>query len=154
MLRTAIFRTGVAALVLAGLVGVSAQADVYRYKDDKGNVQYTDRPQTLPAERISVQSSRTDTVDIERPPTDTAPPTSTARPAAPATSAADQRKAQQTDAAGKAEACNKARQDFLNRMNAPRLYEEDAKGERRYLDDKQTDAARAAAKQAMDTLCN
>ena len=146
MLRTAVLTLG-----LAVLVGVSAQADVYRYKDEKGNIQYTDRPQTLPAERISVQTSRTDTVDLERPAPAESKPAAT--PAAPQ-SAGDKRKAQQTDAASKVEACNKARQDYLSRMNAPRLYEEDAKGERRYLDDKQIDAARAAAKQAMDTLCN
>jgi hypothetical protein len=145
-------RIAVLTLMLAGLVGVSAQADVYRYKDDKGNIQYTDRPLTLPAERISVQSSRTDTVDLERPES-TAESKPAAAPAAQQP-AADKRKAQQADAASKAEACNKARQDYLSRMNAPRLYEEDAKGERRYLDDKQIDAARAAAKQAMDTLCN
>jgi hypothetical protein len=40
------------------------------------------------------------------------------------------------------------------RMNAQRLFEEQKNGERRYLTDKELDAARSAAKQVMDTFCN
>src|SRR5688500_3208442 len=56
MLRT-LLTVAVTATVL---LGTTAQADVYRYTDDKGNVHYTDKPATLPAERLNVQSAKTD----------------------------------------------------------------------------------------------
>src|SRR3954451_10739163 len=58
MLRT------VATLTLAAstLLALQSHADVYKYKDDKGNVLYTDKPATLPAERLNVQSQKTDMV--------------------------------------------------------------------------------------------
>ena len=61
MLRTLLSIT-VTALALHAL---PAAADVYKYKDDQGNVLYTDKPQTLPAERLNVQSQRTDTVAVQ-----------------------------------------------------------------------------------------
>jgi hypothetical protein len=151
MLRTALF-TLCASLLMASAVG----ADVYKYKDEKGNIQYTDRPLTLPAERLNIQSQRTDVVELEE------------RAGADAQAAADrdkarqladkakaeQSKAQASDIESKTEACNKARKDYLSRMNAQRLYEEQPNGERRYLNSAELDASRSAAKTAMDTLCN
>ena len=137
-------------------IGSVAQADVFKYVDEKGNVQYTDRPEKLPAQRLNIQSQRTDVVELDL------------RSGEEAKAAADADKArQQADKArannakdekasteGKAEACNKARQEYLARMNATRLYEDLPNGERRYLSDKEYDATRASAKQAMDALCN
>jgi hypothetical protein len=42
----------------------------------------------------------------------------------------------------------------MARMNAQRLYEEQANGERRYLSEKELDAARSTSKQLMDAMCN
>jgi hypothetical protein len=143
--------------VLTGaLVVAAAHADVYRYKDEKGNIQYTDRPQTLPAERLSVQSSRSDIVELEERQEAEKQATADRAQSREQTqkSNAERRKAEQTNAGSKAEACAKARQEYLTRMSAQRLYEEDSKGERRYLSDAELDATRAAAKTAMDTLCN
>lgn len=136
--------------------GVTAHADVYKFKDEKGNTLYTDRPQLLPAERLNIQSQRSDVVEMEQ------------RENTNATAAADRDKSRRdaqakkdqaaSDAApaapSKEESCNKARQDYLSRMNAQRLYEEEANGERRYLTDAEIDSTRAAAKQAMDAVCN
>jgi hypothetical protein len=66
---------------------------------------------------------------------------------------AEQKNAAAAESEGKAEACNKARRDYLNRMNALRLYEEEPNGERRYLTSEELDASRASAKAAMDSLC-
>lgn len=140
-----------------GLMSVAAVADVYRYKDPNGNVIYTDRPEVLPAERLKMQAQRaTDSEEEEAPEQDeTAALAERDKARSEALkSQAEKKKAAESNAAGKAEACNKARQDYLNRMNAQRLYEDQPNGERRYLDDKQLDAARASAKQAMDALCN
>lgn len=150
MLRIA-FLTACAALLLSSTAG----ADVFKYVDEKGNVQYTDRPTKLPAERVNVQTQRTDVVELNERADDDAKAMADRDKARQQAAAqkADQRKAAETNAESKAELCNKARQDYLNRMNAQRLYEEQPNGERRYLSSEELDASRAAAKQAMDTLC-
>jgi hypothetical protein len=134
----------------------ASAADVYKYKDEKGNIQYTDRPLTLPAERINIQSQRTDVVELQERTNDetkAAADQDKARQQADKVKT-DQKKATVATAEGKAEACNKARQDYLSRMNAQRLFEQLPNGDRRYLESAEIDATRAAAKTAMDALCN
>ncbi len=53
-------------LAAVSLAAGTAVADVYKYKDAKGNIQYTDKPPLLPAERLNVQSQRTDVVAAHR----------------------------------------------------------------------------------------
>ena len=151
MLRTTLF-----ALCTGLLMASAASADVYKYTDEKGNIQYTDRPVTLPAERISVQSQRTDMVQMEDRTAEEAKAAAERATARQQTSKAkaEQKNAAAADSEGKAAACNKARQDYLSRMNALRLYEEEPNGERRYLTSEELDASRSSAKAAMDSLCN
>ncbi len=52
-------------LTTATLAAGTAAADVYKYKDEKGNIQYTDKPPQLPAERLNVKSQRTDVVAVQ-----------------------------------------------------------------------------------------
>ena len=60
MLRPVLLLT----LAAASLAG-TAFADVYKYKDEKGNIQYTDKPPSLPAERLNVKSQKTDIVAMQ-----------------------------------------------------------------------------------------
>ncbi|HEU4655164.1 MAG TPA: DUF4124 domain-containing protein [Steroidobacteraceae bacterium] len=151
MLRT------VATLTLAAsvLMAVQSHADVYKYKDDKGNVLYTDKPATLPAERLNVQSQKTDVVamqarqeaDMKR-----LQEQDKARQQA-ANQQSDQQQAAQLSAKDKAEKCTQARERYDKYMNSQKLYEQQANGERRYLTSEELDAARASAKATMDVLC-
>ena len=151
MLRT------VATLTLAAsvLLAVQSHADVYKYKDDKGNVLYTDKPATLPAERLNVQSQKTDVVamqarqeaDMKR-----LQEQDKARQQA-ANQQSDQQQAAQLSAKDKAEKCTQARERYDKYMNSQKLYQQDANGERRYLTSEELDAARASAKASMDVLC-
>lgn len=139
-----------AGLALSGM----AHADVYKYKDAKGNIQYTDKPAVLPAERLNVQSQRTDTVALNKRLEEENKKSSDQAKSQQSTAAqaADQKKAQELSATDKAEKCAKARERYDTYMNSQRLYEE-SNGERRYLSDTELDAARAAAKASMETLC-
>jgi len=138
------------------LLASTASADVYKYTDEKGNIQYTDRPLTLPAQRLNIQSQRTDVVEMqERAGDDTKAAADRDKARQQAEKAkSEKKKSDVANTEGKAEACNKARQDYLGRMNAQRLYEDQPNGERRYLTDKELDASRSSAKTAMDALCN
>ncbi len=152
-------KTMLRSLVLVPLTALvltsSAMADVYKYKDDQGNVLYTDKPSTLPAERLNVQSQKTDVVAMQ------------ARQEAEqkrmqdgansrdqiAAQRSEQQQATQLSVKDKAERCAKARERYDTYMNSQKLYEQQADGERRYLSAEELDVARASAKASMDVMC-
>lgn len=136
------------------IVGTAA-ADVYKYTDAQGNTQYTDRPETLPAQRLNVQSQRTDTVELNKriQEENKRDADNTKARQNAASQSAEQNKAGQMSATDKAERCTKARERYDTYMNSARLYEE-TNGERRYLTDVELEAARASAKATMDSFCN
>jgi len=147
--------TIVATLLLAA-AGAHA-GEVYKTTDAQGRPVYTDKPPSLPAERLNVQSATTDVVEVQKRydaqmkqygAADTAGSDA-------AKKAAEERKAQEMTAGDRAKRCIEARQRYESYMNARRLYEPGStEGERRYLESAEIDAARANAKQAMDELCS
>jgi hypothetical protein len=148
------FRPILLLTLAASLAAGTAVADVYMYKDEKGNTQYTDKPPLLPAERLNVQSRRTDTVAVqERAQAESQKGNASSRPPAPGNSTAEQKAAVEATAKDKADRCIKARERYDNYMNSPRLFEEGKDGERRYLTDAELDAARNQAKASMDAMC-
>jgi hypothetical protein len=142
-------------VTLLALLGGSASADVYKYTDEKGRIQYTDKPLTLPAERLNVQSRRTDTVEIakreeeERKRSDSETKTRQQTQS----QRQGQKETAELSAADKADRCAKARERFDKYTVSQRLFEMGENGERRYLSSDEIDAARASAKAAMDELC-
>ena len=156
MLRTLLMLTAAAAALAAG----TAAADVYKFKDDQGNVLYTDKPSTLPAERLNIQSQKTDVVaaqtrtqeelkrlqDADKASQQGASQSNNQQPAATPQTPHDQ-------ATQRAEQCTKARQRYDSYMSSQRLFEQGADGQRRYLSDAELDAARASAKASMDVMC-
>ena len=151
MLKSLLLMTLTTATLAAG----TAAADVYKYRDEKGNIQYTDKPPQLPAERLNVKSQRTDVVAVqERRQAEQKQQAAAAEQQQQARAqAADQQEAEQLTAKDKAERCVKARERYDRYMNSQKLYEQGADGERRYLSSEELDAARASAKASMDVLC-
>jgi hypothetical protein len=151
MLRTLLMLTAAAAAFAAGPVA----ADVYKFKDDHGNVLYTDKPSTLPAERLNIQSQKTDVVAVKTRAEEEMKRLQEADKASQqaANQSRDQQQATQLSATQKADQCTKARQRYDSYMNSQRLYEQTPDGQRRYLSDAELDAARASAKASMDVMC-
>ena len=142
--------TLVAALLV---VGATAQAgEVYKEKDAKGNLVFTDRPEQLPAERLNVRTQQTDTVEAQRrhdeemkryADSQSSSPAAAKGPADPAAAAEDA-----------AKRCTEAKLRYQSYMNAQKLYEPGAKeGERRYLSDAEIDAAREFARKSKEAAC-
>jgi len=148
-------RSSLSALALTLAVTAAAQADVYKYVDAQGHVQYTDRPQTLPAERLNIRSQKTDTVALEERTAAERERQEAAAKAREETIArkADAKAAAELAAKDRAERCVKARERYDSYINSQRLYETLPNGERRYLTDAELDRARASAKVSMDELC-
>jgi Domain of unknown function (DUF4124) len=140
------------------MIAASAQAsEVYKTTDAQGRPIYTDRPQTLPAERVGLQSSATDPAEVQRRYDEQMKQLASAESAAAEAAAktADTQKARELTAEDRAKRCQDARQRYESYQNARRLYEPGAtEGERRYLSSEEIDAARATAKQVMDEFCN
>jgi len=141
------------ALLLLG--GTAVGSDIYKYTDAKGNVLYTDKPATLPAERLNLESRDTDPAAVQAQQEADAKRRQDAESArhASAKQQADQRAGAELNAKDKADHCAKARARYDTYMSSPRLYEMGADGQRRYLSDQELTAARAAAKASMEELC-
>jgi hypothetical protein len=158
MVALEIFMSRLVAAFALSLIAVSAsQADVYRFVDSKGQVQYTDRPETLPAELLAkIKSQRTDnSVLADRVAADLrARDTAAQAQAAASKNATDKTKADQATAADKANRCAQARNQYASVTSTGRVFTVDDKGERTYLDDSQLEKTRASAKEQMDTWCN
>jgi Domain of unknown function (DUF4124) len=144
-------------LLTALLVIGSAQAnEVYKAKDAKGNIVYTDRPEVLPAEKLNVKTQQTDTVEAKKRYDEEMQNYSSSSSASSSTSESSTERAKAADltADDKAKRCKEARDRYDQYMTARRLYESGAtEGERRYLNDAEIDAARANAKKMMDEYC-
>jgi len=127
-------------------------AEVYKEKDSKGNLVFTDRPAQLPAERLNVKTQQTDVVEAQRR-HDEEMQRLNASSAASDSSASGERAANQSSE-DKAKRCKESRDRYEQYMSARRLYEPGtSEGERRYLNDAEMDAARANAKKMMDEFC-
>ena len=144
-------------LVASLLVLGSAQAsEVFVTKDAQGRPIYTDRPESLPAQKVNVATKQTDTVEVQRQYDERMKSYTEADQAKAEASkqAAEGRQAQELSAADKAKRCLDARARYEQVMTAQRLYEPGAtEGERSYLDDKEIDLAREHSKKVMDEFC-
>jgi hypothetical protein len=140
------------------LAAAGAQAsEVYKTTDAQGRPVYTDKPVSLPAEKLNVKSATTDTVEAQQRYEEQMKGYSEADKARAeaASKAAEAQKASAMTAEDRAKRCEESRQRYESYMNARRLFEPGtAEGERRYLSDAEIDAARADAKKVMDEFCS
>lgn len=132
------------AITLIALGGMSAaHADVYRWVDSKGVVQYSDR--WVPGS-VLVKTDKT------RPSSASSSSASTPAPAAtaPATARADEMLAKERDqravsadvAKVRAEQCKKAREAYDNALSSSRVYKPQADGGKVFLSDAELNARR------------
>ena len=144
-------------LVASLAVLATAQAsDVFVTKDAQGRPIYTDRPESLPAQKVHVATKSTDPAAVQQQYAEEMKSYSESDKARAESSkqAAEGRQATELTAIDKAKRCQDARANYQNMMNARRLYEPGAtEGERRYLDSNEIDATRENAKKLMDQFC-
>ena len=143
--------------VAALMVLATAQAsEVFVTKDAQGRPIYTDRPESLPAQKVNVATKQTDAVEVQRQYDEKMKSYAEADKAKAEASkqSVEARQAKELSAADRAKRCSDARARYEQVMTAQRLYEPGAtEGERRYLDDKEIDSAREHSKKVMDEFC-
>ncbi len=143
-------------VALAITAGSATYADeIYKWTDEDGNVHYEDRPSEVYAgERLQMSYNRTDSGNVQQrvqaqQDSTAARNEARAEREAEKTTAAENRAAAEENAAK----CEKYRAQLKIMLETPRVYREDANGERSYLDDIQKEEARSQAEALITETC-
>ena len=145
-----------ASLIAFAATSVVFAGDIYKWTDADGNVQYGDRP--APGEqpqRMALVSHPTDPARIQA--ANAARATARTEAAEEATAAAAEEPSPEdlrAEAAERAQKCTSYRQQMLTFATSRRLYREGEAGERVYLDEEQTVAARQQVEDQVDEYCS
>ena len=141
--------------IVALLVALAANAQVYEWKDDKGKTHYSDKPpisrSTAPARKLAdpapgvanapAQSSAAEReLDFRKRQKD-------------AQDKAEKDKQQQSAAKEKSDACEAARRQLELLESGERIVQRDANGERVYLDDAQRQQEAEKTRRLMQSAC-
>lgn len=140
-------------LLCALLIGAHAHADLYKWTDSQGKVNYSDQPPTVNAQSLkSGSAGQSET-------------TSQATQSLNAQEQAYQKRLKDVDEArvktekdaelarAKRENCDKARKNLGTLQNAPRVYATNAAGQRVYMDDAARAGALASSQKAVSEFC-
>jgi hypothetical protein len=141
---------------LAMVAGAGAAGEIYKWTDAEGNVHFGDRPSgSATEERLAINSSPTDPDRVR----------AIVQARNDARSERDELKAAAAEAAPTAEElraaeverkekCNTYKERLQKFVTSRRLYREDESGERVYLDEEETLAARARVQEQVLEYCN
>ncbi|HLU05898.1 MAG TPA: DUF4124 domain-containing protein [Woeseiaceae bacterium] len=150
--------SGTCAMLIAGLAmaGAVSAGDIYKWTDAEGNVHFGDRPSGASTEeRLAISSNPTDperVQNIVQARSDARAERSDAETAAKAAepTAAEIRAAE----AERKEKCSTYKERLQKFVTSRRLYRQDENGERVYLDEEETLAARARVQEQVLEYCN
>lgn len=141
----------VAALLASGL---AVGSEIYKWTDEDGSVHYVDRPTGQPDEqRLDIYSSRTDNAAVVARLQARREARATAEQVAseaPPEMTKEEIRAEQRERQQKCEMYRARLEQFLR---SQRLYKEDESGERVYLDEEQTLAARDRVEEQIKEYC-
>lgn len=151
-------RLNLQALALAAVaVSLSAAAlasDVYKFIDADGNVNYVDRPSGEPSEELlDITSKPTDHSVIQARVQARVDAKNAAREAAAAPTQLTPKEAR-AEREKRQQECQSFRDRLERFVQSRRLYREDEQGERVYLDEEQTRAARDRVEQQIKEHCD
>jgi Skp family chaperone for outer membrane proteins len=141
--------------ILALTAATAAQADVYRFVDAQGRIQYTDR--WIPGSELIKSSDHNRASNAAaaqaRATEQNKLAVSNDRIAAQQAQTAATTAIRQEVAAARNEQCKTAKDKYEKAIQARRLYKTGKDGERQYLTDQESDEARLAARVEMQSAC-
>ena len=155
-------KTLVVMLAASGVLfaGSVLAGEIYKYVDADGNVSYVDRPTTDPdREHMSISSRPTDNAAVQantqaRLATANTKSTASAKEEEPAVEEKLTRSDRRAAAAEKQQQCDMYRAQFDTVAAARRLVREDENGERIYLDEDETQAAKDQVQELIQQNCS
>jgi hypothetical protein len=158
IIRTAIKTTGILLLATA-MTGIAAAAEIYKWVDADGNVQYGDRPSGAESEvQLQIASKPTNPERIQAQTTARLEQQANARELASEAAANEPQGPSEeelrNEARERAEKCTMYRARLEKFVQSRRLYRADANGERVYLDEAETQAARESVQHQVEEFCS
>jgi hypothetical protein len=144
----------VAAILTLGVSSAAIAGDIYKWVDEDGNVHYGDKPTGNEPERMAIASQPTDNARVQQQ-IQVSTTARTQRREAEAAAAAEgpSKEELQAEAQERAQRCQSARATMQSFITSRRLYREDESGERVYLDESETIAARQRVEDQIDEYC-
>ena len=152
-----IYKSAIACLVMVvvSASGIAFASDIYKWTDENGNVHYGDRPtDVMTVKRVAISSSPTNPSQVQaRAKTryaskDSAQDSASREPQGPT------REELAAKAAEKRQKCDTYKARLQKFVQSRRLYKEDENGERVYLDEDQTQAARDRVENQVQEYCH
>lgn len=152
MVRKTVFLLGLGALLAAGQV---MAGEIYKWTDEDGNVHYEDRPLGEGVERVNITSRGTDSQQVQAA-IQARRDREDARLEARAKRDEDAKAALEAkaEAEERAAKCQENRARMESYLASRRLYKQDDSGERVYLDEDETMAARALVQEQIQKYCD
>ncbi len=148
------YRAIAVALMLAvAVAGPAAAGDIFKWTDEDGNVHFEDRPAGENPEKVAIQSKPTNPARVQamvQSRADAAAKAAEAE-AAPTGPSSEELQAQ---ADARVEKCSKYRAQLQRFVTSRRLYRQDENGERVYLDEEETQAARERVENQVQDYCS
>ena len=145
-------RLSISALIVAGAFTL-AQADVYRWVDDRGQAHYSD--QWMPGSEI-IKTSKTHPAGADsgaRMADQRGLTASNTKIAAQQGEQDNARAVQQDVASRHAVLCKQSKESYMRAVSSRRVYKEGAGGERSYLSDADADAYREQLRKQVQEYC-
>ncbi len=136
-------------------VGTTAAGQIYKWTDEEGNVHFTDKPVEGDAERVAIQSRRTDPDRVQAMVQERAD--AAAQAAEEEAAAAPQGPTEEEIQARleeRAKKCASYRERLQRFVQSRRIYREDENGERVYLSEEEMQEAREDVENKVQEYCN
>ncbi|HEX9852737.1 MAG TPA: DUF4124 domain-containing protein [Woeseiaceae bacterium] len=142
-----------AVLLLAA--GIASASDIYKWTDAEGNINYGDRPSGTESEvRLQIASQPTDPARIQAQASARDEQRALAREAEANAPAGPSEEELRAKARERAEKCTTYRARLEKFIQSRRLYREVENGERVYLDETETQAARENVQRQVEEYCS
>jgi hypothetical protein len=143
-----------ALLLLLAMAG-TASGQIYKWTDEDGNVHFTDKPVAEEAERVAIQSKRTDAAKVQAQVQARADAAAkAAEEEAAATPQGPTEEELQARLEERAKKCATYRERLQRFVQSRRIYREDEAGERVYLSEEEMQEAREKVENQVQEYCD
>ena len=144
----------VALMLAVTAASIAVAGDIFKWTDEDGNVHFGDIPVSAESEKVAIQSRPTNPARVQAMVQSRADAAAkAAEEQAAATPAGPSPEELQAQADARAEKCSKYRAQLQRFVTSRRLYRQDENGERVYLDEEETQAARERAENQVQDYC-
>lgn len=142
-------------MLAVSTAGTAFANDIYKWTDEQGNVHYQDRPTGEPSEeRLGISSKPTNRSNVQAQVQVHHEAAAAAKEAAAAEPAGPSPEKLQAQAQERAQKCATYKERLQKFVTSRRLYKQDESGERVYLDEDETQAARERVENQVQEYCS